>query len=201
LVARPTRGERRPFETSQRRQFTHRAACWRLAGSLLPASVGIPCDASRREASPRGMFPVLPALRCLSHPYTIATARYSLASACRRRLAECQGALHCTAPRKRVVGKHGTEEVQNFPQLPDSRPWSHPSETGRGGQRKQRWGLLGLVWANLPPAQGQSDFCGTIPPLASAGPAALSIDRDHYYSSQMIPPWQWCHSESDCASQ
>ena len=31
------------------------------------------------------------------------------------------------------------------------------------------------------------------------GPAALSIDRDQYYSSQLIPPWQRCRS--DCASQ
>ena len=31
------------------------------------------------------------------------------------------------------------------------------------------------------------------------GPAALSINPDHYYRSQMVPPWQWCRS--DCASQ
>eukprot|EP00966_Prymnesium_polylepis_P168947 3905991-Prymnesium_polylepis.1 len=37
VVARLTRGERRPFETSRHRQFTHRAACWRLADSLLAA--------------------------------------------------------------------------------------------------------------------------------------------------------------------
>ena len=42
-------------------------------------------------------------------------------------------------------------------------------------------------------------FCGATPPLAPTGPAALSIGRDQYYSSQMIPPWQWCRS--DCATQ
>eukprot|EP00966_Prymnesium_polylepis_P110332 2552950-Prymnesium_polylepis.1 len=69
-------------------------------------------------------------------------------------------ASHCNAhPRKRVVGKHGTEKVQNFPQLPAPAQESPlvPSNGNRARRSaKAALGVAGwgLVWANLPPTQG-----------------------------------------------
>ena len=89
---------------------------------------------------------------------------------------------------------------QNVPQL----PWSQslvPSNENRAWRSVKP--ALRVTGGCFEPTYFQARasliFCGTTPPLASTGPAALSIDRDQYYSSQMIPPWQWCHS--DCASQ
>ena len=149
------------------------------------------------------MFPVPPALRCLSHPST------PLLQPATASLQHAGGGLqsaraHCTAhPRKRVVGKHGTEEVQNFPQRPATTrelPLVPPNGNRARRSAKAALGVAGgcfgptflrpmaslifvvqfLRW--LPPVRQRSVSTGTI--------TTIQI---------LIAPWWWCRP--DCASQ